>query len=314
MIEHNAIQCALKLDNLFSEAETKYEKLFLSVSQSTPFDLTSVKNKWLSDPINPLLIISTQLVKNYQGASFKEEINNNILNNNIGYFNYVTTIVDKRIHFLKKFFSYSLSTYFNYPTRRTELLEKLYSGGELSKNEFITAVQLDFIEKCELLEITYQKYYPDYTIQLTSQICPTEIDGAVEPILLAYKEKNSVVVKELHSLLYKTYIAEDFDTFSAHFVNQTNVLPAIKWEKSLMLLCVIFNGAYLKDRYSSNVTGIKTSNSNLKRMLNQHFCMSNGDEIGIGTLNTNLNRLSTRRKVKGVEPIIKPLKTISLLL
>lgn len=311
MYRLNDKRCIDNIDNLFEIAEARYEKLFVLSPPSAPFDLMQVKESWQNDPFNPLLIISTKLIKYYRGIAFKKEINDNIEAGNITYFDYVANVVRKRINFINGLFPKTVSIYFNEDQKQADLLTRLYDKAELSKGEFITAVQLDFIEKCQLLEIVYRKHYAVYKPQLIAGNYPTDIDGNFQPILLKYKEKNDDVLRELHRFLYDRFIEEDYEVFASHFANQTNELRPIRWKGNLMQLYMLFAGANLKDTKLTRIVGVKTSNPCVKRMIATHFCDINGKEFNIGSMYTYSARLAGVIGIKGSELFVPFLKKIN---
>ena len=245
------IQCVKKLGFYFRSLQRRYLALINTVS-SHHSNEAQFLNDWLTgnNSDSPILRLTTSYNSWGKSSVLENEVDFNIINNNVGYFDFLDNQFSKQWNFINTHFKESIDLYVNEQELVTNLLDNLNSNNPqgLTKNSLIRSIQFQYIMLFELIEEQFFNYNNKHVCRFKPEIYVKTQKSNCDYITLDYGAKNDEAIGILYDRLFSSgLLISNFAEFSSHFSSiscpSTN---KISWQGTLIQLLVLFMGKEMK--------------------------------------------------------------------
>ncbi|TKC01396.1 hypothetical protein [Pedobacter cryotolerans] len=202
-----------KIDLLYNSSRARYEEIEFKYQSNFVYNFDNEINDFINKPPLALRRLLTLFVKWKKDHLWKKEIDLNIKNENVGYFQFLKQSFDRQYYLIKNF-NKALELYDSDKQFSQDLIYRFDDKKRLDKDEFLLAIQLYYINVYEILEDYAIKLYPDLNSHLNQEkslnfkkSLKTKI---IKPVSFNIISLNDKQISELHKkLLEFRFIGKD---------------------------------------------------------------------------------------------------------
>ncbi len=312
---------AKTLGILLRRIERHYKREVPKIEAENAFIYEDVAKGWFANPTNCTTSAKVLWYDNDQG-SIETEISEKIYDGDSGYFDHIENTFVKHLNFIKSEFPSAINLYKNDVADAEQLIRKLHTTvyqrqqrfhlkhfGEvpeivkmvkmndhsknLSKKEFLKAIQFDVISNFIMMEKLYCKYNYKYQPLLSDEYF---VSVNVPYIQILDKSREDEIIKLIYDKLIEYDIIEgSYSEFHIHFTPQyINALP-IKWKGNNILLM------HLLDLLKSE--SIVHKSTSVPKLLIQHFCNKKNLPFSPKSISSKYSNIASIQKSRGIEDI-----------